>query len=336
MAHLEMNVSSSVCRKCGNAYGRQKGYFPTSYGFLYKGTGYLPYCKTCVDSMYDSYFAICKDARKAARQMCRKLDLYWNESIFDYVERKNTNRTIMTAYIVRANTSQYVGKCYDDTLMEEGNLWSDLDLPPKINIQNQVIQNNDKQMDSDSVEVDPDIVEFWGADFAPEFLLRLDKRYKKWTNGQDDLDQGAVSLFKHICILEETIAMDSAAGRSVDKNMNTLNTLLGSLNLKPVQKKTEMDAAIEGTPFGVWIDRWEHKRPIPEPDPMLKDVDGIVKYITVWFYGHIAKTLGIPNVYCEMYEKEMEKMKVDRPEAFDEDVDDDESIFNSIFGDKEV
>ena len=130
--------------------------------------------------------------------------------------------------------------------------------------------------------------------------------------------------------------MDSAAGRPVDKNMNTLNTLLGSLNLKPVQKKSEVDAATENTPFGVWIDRWEHKRPIPEPDPMFKDVDGIVRYITIWFYGHIAKTLGIPNVYCEMYEKEMEKMKVERPEAFDEEVDDDESIFNSIFGTKEV
>lgn len=334
MAHLEMNVSSSVCRKCGNAYGRQKGYFPTSYSFLYKGTGYLPYCKTCVDSMYDAYFNVCKDAKKAVRQMCRKLDLYWNESIFDYVERKNTNRTIMTAYIVRSNNSQYVGKCYDDTLIDEGTLWNDIELPKR----ETSINNYSSEMppEIEPIEVDQELVEFWGADYTPEFLLRLDKRYKKWTNGQEDLDPGSVSLFKHICILEETIAIDSAAGRPVDKNLNTLNTLLGSLNLKPVQKKSELDAAIEGTPFGVWIDRWEHKRPVPEPDPALKDVDGIVRYITVWFYGHIAKTLGIPNVYCEMYEKEMEKMKVDRPEAFDEDIDDDESIFNSIFGNKEV
>ena len=330
MGHLEVNAASSVCRKCGKAHSRLKGFFPTSYSFLYKGIGYLPYCKNCVDSMYESYLAVCDNPRKAVRQMCRKLDLYWSAIIFDYVERKNTSRTMMTAYITRANNAQYAGKCYDDTLIEEGTLWDDPEYRPVV-----VQQVSHDEMQGD-IDVDPDIVDFWGADFAPDFLIKLDKRYKEWTDGEGDIDKGSISLFKQICILEETIARDAAAGRSVDKNMNTLNTLLGSANLKPVQKKTEADAAMENTPFGVWIDRWEHKRPVPEPDPMFKDVDGIIRYITIWFYGHISKTLGIQNVYCEMYEKEMEKMKVNRPEAFDEEVDDDEAVFNSIFGSKEV
>lgn len=330
MGHLEVNAASSVCRKCGRAHSRLRGFFPTSYSFLYKGIGYLPYCKTCVDGMYDSYLSACNDPKKAVRQMCRKLDLYWSDVIFDYVERKNTDRTMMTAYITRANNAQYAGKCYDDTLIEEGTLWDDPEYRPAV-----IQQILSEEMQED-LYVDQAIIDFWGADFAPDFLLKLDKRYKEWTDGEGDLDKGSISLFKQICILEETIARDAAAGRSVDKNMNTLNTLLGSANLKPVQKKTEADAAMENTPFGVWIDRWEHKRPVPEPDPMFKDVDGIVRYITIWFYGHISKTLGIQNVYCEMYEKEMEKMKVNRPEAFDEEVDDDEVVFNSIFGNKEV
>lgn len=330
MGHLEVNAASSVCRKCGRAHSRLRGFFPTSYSFLYKGIGYLPYCKTCVDGMYDSYLSACNDPKKAVRQMCRKLDLYWSDVIFDYVERKNTDRTMMTAYITRANNAQYAGKCYDDTLIEEGTLWDEPEYRPAV-----VQQMLSEEMQED-LYVDPEIIDFWGADFAPDFLLKLDKRYKEWTDGEGDLDKGSISLFKQICILEETIARDAAAGRSVDKNMNTLNTLLGSANLKPVQKKTEADAAMENTPFGVWIDRWEHKRPVPEPDPMFKDVDGIIRYITIWFYGHISKTLGIQNVYCEMYEKEMEKMKVNRPEAFDEEVDDDEVVFNSIFGSKEV
>lgn len=330
MASIEVNASSSVCRKCGEAYGRLKGNFPVSYASLYKGQGYMPYCRNCVDKMYDAYYMVCKDSRLATRQMCRKLDLYWSESVYQFAELRAANRSMMTAYIARVNSGSLAGKSYDDTLEEEGALWNSLS-PDAAKLGSLTSASGE-----DSVVVDPEIVDFWGSDYAPEFLLRLDKRYKKWTKDQGDLEPGSVSLFKHICILEETIAVDSAAGRPVDKNMNTLNTLLGSLNLKPVQKKSEVDAATENTPFGVWIDRWEHKRPIPEPDPMFKDVDGIVRYITIWFYGHIAKTLGIPNVYCEMYEKEMEKMKVERPEAFDEEVDDDESIFNSIFGTKEV
>lgn len=330
MASIELNASSSVCRRCGTSYGRLKGNFPVSYGFLYKGQGYMPYCRECIDKMYDAYYLVCKDPRVATRQMCRKLDLYWSESIYQFAELRAANRSMMTAYIARANSGSFAGKSYDDTLNEENALWSSLS---PVAVVSTARQEKSSEFET---EIDPELVDFWGADYSPEFLLRLDKRYRKWTKDQGDLEPGSVSLFKHICILEETIAMDSAAGRPVDKNLNTLNTLLGSLNLKPVQKKGEVDAVTENTPFGVWIDRWEHKRPIPEPDPMFKDVDGIVRYITIWFYGHIAKTLGIPNVYCEMYEKEMEKMKVDRPEAFDEEVDDDESIFNSIFGNKEV
>lgn len=288
----------------------------------------MPYCRKCVDEMYDAYLLTCRDERKAVRQMCRKLDLYWNEDAFKYASLRSSNRSMMTAYISRMNSVSYAGRSYDDTLTEEGRLWES----EPINKRAAQAETSDHA----DIEVDPEIVDFWGSDYSPEFLLKLDKRYKKWTKGQGDLEPGSVSLFKHICILEETIAVDSAAGRPVDKNMNTLNTLLGSLNLKPVQKKSEADAAMENTPFGVWIDRWEHKRPIPDPDPMLKDVDGIIRYITIWFYGHISKTLGIPNVYCEMYEKEMQKMKVDRPEAFDEETDDDEAIFNAIFGNTEV
>lgn len=333
MASIEINASSSQCRKCGTAYGRLKGNFPVSYAYLYKGQGYMPYCRECVDKMYDAYYDICKDSRAATRQMCRKLDLYWNESVYQFAELRAANRSMMTAYIARINSGSNAGKSYDDTLIEEGSLWGSLSTDENSAKSNAYVQDG---VCGVCEEIDPELADFWGADYSQEFLLRLDKRYKKWTKDQGDLEPGSISLFKHICILEETIAIDSAAGRSVDKNMNTLNTLLGSLNLKPVQKKSEVDAATENTPFGVWIDRWEHKRPIPEPDPMLKDVDGIVRYITIWFYGHIAKTLGIPNVYCEMYEREMEKMKVERPEAFDEEVDDDESIFNSIFGTKEV
>ena len=39
--------------------------------------------------------------------------------------------------------------------------------------------------------------------------------------------------------------------------------------------------------------------------------------------------LGIKNTYCRLYEEEIAKMRVDRPEYEDED---DETLFNDIFG----
>lgn len=321
MGSLDLNISSSQCRKCGEAYGRLKGNFPASYSYLYRGTGYMPYCRPCVDDMYNSYLIACKDEKAAVRQMCRKLDIYWNEDVYNYASLRSSNRSMMTAYISRANSVSYAGKSYDDTLIEEGRLWD-------------VSQTNNNKINADVSEelqnvseVDPRIIDFWGSDYSPEFLLKLDKRYKGWTAGQEDLEPAAISLFKHICILEETIAIDSAAGRPFDKNLNTLNGLLGSLNMKPVQKKDDGGVGnVDSSPMGVWIRRFENERPIPEPDPELRDVDKIVRYIQVFFLGHLAKMLGKTTVYSKMYEEEIARLRVENPELSSEYDNDDEFI----------
>ncbi len=327
MAAIEVNASGSVCRKCGVAYGRLKGNFPVSYGQLYKGVAYLPYCRECVEGLYNSYHTECGDAKMAARQLCRKLDLYWNEKQFDAIEKTSASRSIMTAYINRVNGVKNAGKSYDDTLREEGTMW---DAPVVCTVSTKVepIQaavSSTKPI----VDVPDEVVEFWGSDFEPEFVLKLDKRYKQWTDGVD-LDKGSVSLYKQICILEEMISKDAAEGKPVDKNMNMLNTLLGSLNQKPVQKKTESDTTLDSTPLGVWIRRWENQRPIPEPDPEFEDADGIIRYILIWFAGHLGKMVGIKNHRSALYEAEIERLRVDRPEYADED---DDTLLLDIFGD---
>ena len=53
------------------------------------------------------------------------------------------------------------------------------------------------------------------------------------------MDVSDCAIIRQICMLEVTIARDTAAGKSTDKSVNALNSLLGSANLKPVQKKKE-------------------------------------------------------------------------------------------------
>lgn len=326
MPAIEVNASGTVCRKCGVAYGRLKGNFPISYAQLHKGVGYLPYCRSCVDSMYDAYLAECGNPKRAVRQMCRKLDLYWNEKSFEAVEKTTSNRSMMTGYITRVNGLKQAGKSYDDTLREENAMWEWGSVlgsePAPVAVASQPETDESINM----IEVPEDVIEFWGSDFEPEFVMKLDKRYKRWTDGAE-LDKGSISLYKQICILEEIINRDAAESKPVDKNMNMLNTLLGSLNQKPVQKK-EADSSSDNTTFGEWIRKWENLRPIPEPDPELRDVDGIVRYITVFFFGHLARMLGIKNAYSKLYDEEIAKLRVDRPEF---DGDDDETMFNEIF-----
>lgn len=328
--------SSTICSKCGRAYGRRKGYFPVNYSILYKGIGFLNVCKECVDQMYDTYLEQCKDAKAAVRQMCRKLDLYWSENVFNIIEKKNTSRTMMTSYLSKINSITFVGKCYDNTLAEEGTLWSFSN--NQIVIEQPVVQNageqDDAEPDTMTGKVDPDVINFWGSGMTAAMYMELESR-KAWYLGKlqvenmDNLDVGTQAAIRQICNLEVDIARERSAGKPVHNQINTLNSLLGSTLLKPDQKKNDIDSATANTPFGVWIKKWEDMRPVPEPDPELKDVDGIIRYITIWFLGHLCKMLGIRNSYCKLYEEEIAKMRIDKPEYEDED---DETVFNDIFG----
>ena len=321
---IELNSARSVCGRCGVDYSRQKGYFPVSYAALHKGTKHTHICRDCVDALYEDYFAKCNDAKIAVRQMCRKLDLYWNETIFNQVAKKATIRSMMTEYIQKTATNKYAGKSYDDTLLEEGTLWN------FSNSQNDIIadtspvdETEDKAtMTLEDYGISEEVAAFWGPGYTPEMLVNLEQRRQYWMSRLPkdiEVDIGTEAIIRQLCSLELDINRDRAAGRSVDKNVNTLNTLLGSACLKPTQKKDDTDASLYGTPMGVWIDKFEYKRPIPEESD--KDKNYLIKYILAWFGGHLSKMFGVKNANTKLYDEEITKYRVERPE-FDDDSDD--------------
>ena len=316
---IEISGSTAVCRRCGIAYGKLKGFFPVSYAALYKGTGYLPYCKQCVEDMYVEYLKESGSPKDATRQMCRKLDLYWNDNVFDQTMQKNTPRSVFTTYMTKVNALSFSGKSYDDTLIEENAMWS-------------FGSNKSEGKDIIAAETDnvsDEVVAFWGPGYTTEMYAELEQRLKyyrsKMPNNSAN-DMNTEMLLRQIAMMEIDINKARADGRSVDKMANSLSSLLSQLQ-KP--KKDDVDSATSNTPFGVWIKRWEDQRPVPDIDESLKDVDGIIRYILTWFYGHLAKMFGIKNMYSKMYEDEIERYRVIRPEYSEED---DETMINDIFG----
>lgn len=327
---IEVNSSGSVCCKCGKSYGRRKGNFPVNYGALYKGIGYMPVCKECIDALYNTYLAQCNDAADAVRQMCRKFDLYWNERVYEMVERKNTTRTMMTSYIMKINNLAYAGKCYDDTLAEEGTLWS-------FGKQNDIVEDDvyikpepTEENTEEYEEVSEDVRSFWGDSYEDNKTYHdLEKRRAYWMStlsGSTNL-VGAEALIRQICPLELDIDRCRAEGRSVDKLISSFDKLTG--RLKSLQKESEDSSDIAGTPMGVWLYRYEQKRPLPEIDDDLKDVNGILKYVFIWL-GHVCKMLGKKNGFARLYEAELKKLRVEYPEYEDEN---DEDMMMDIFGD---
>ena len=332
MMALELSSDRAVCYKCGTEYSRHKGYFPVSYATLHKGVGYVPVCKSCIDTMYNSYLTQCNDAKNAVRQVCRKLDLYWSDSVFEVVSRKATTRTMMTQYIAKINTVTYAGKSYDDTLSEEGTLWNFVHINTD---KTEYIEPGVSDGAFDNSEVPKEILAFWGTEYDPNMYDILEKKfayYKESFPENAKIDLGTERLLRQLCILEATIDRDNAAGRSVEKSVNTYNTLLGSLNLKPVQRQDDSDMEMSSTPLGVWLYRYENKRPLPEIDDDLKDVNGIKRYIFTWM-GHLCKMLGIKNGFSRLYEDEIQKYRIERPEQSGES---DEEFYMDILNETEV
>lgn len=334
MGSIEVKSSSSVCSKCGIAYSSRKGYFPVCYSYMYKGTGYLPYCKNCIEDMYQSYLAISKEPADAVRQMCRKLDLYWNRKIYDAACRTDNSRTMMTTYITKINSMNHAGKSYDNTLNEEGTTW----LWPNAtggytDAMGNIITEKKEVVKIDVDEPSEEVVAFWGPGYTAEMYAELEQRlnyYRSKMPENSSNDMNTEMILRQIAMVEIDINKARADGKSVDKMTNSLSSLLNALQ-KP--KKDDVDSSVANTPFGVWIKRWENQRPVPDIDEDLKDVDHIIKYISIWFLGHLCKMLGIRNTYCKLYEDEIAKLRVDRPEYDDED---DETLFNDIFGDSGV
>ena len=241
---IEMSSDKAICSRCGTAFSRRKGFFPVSYAELHKGIGHIPVCKECIDRMYEVYLETCGDEKLAVRQMCRKLDLYWNEGVYGVVSKKSTPRSMMTQYIAKINSVTYAGRSYDNTLSEEGMLWKFGRYPAGGPIvQTEKPEESEDDTPSISIEDIPEQVRlFWGSGYTPEMYQELEQRRQYWMSrfpDGTDLDIGTEALIRQICSLELDINRDRAAGKTIDKSVTALNTLLGSANLKPVQKKQE-------------------------------------------------------------------------------------------------
>ena len=234
----------------------------------------------------------------------------------------------MSQYVQRINSGNFVGLSYDDTLLAEGHLWS---FGKK-----QVVEKDDDDPGADEpitirdvgggdFEVTDDIISYWGVGYRPSVYAELEQRRQhymsKFPEGTE-LEVGSDALLKQICNLEMAIARDAGSDKAIDRNINSLNTLLGSLNLKPAQKK-EATVGLEGVAMGEWIKRWEDDEPIPE----YGDKNEILRQVHTWFYGHTSKMLNIKNAYSRMYDEEMERLRVESPDPED---DDDDIIYNLL------
>ena len=305
------------CCTCGKKYTKQSGNFSYSQSPLYKGNNsFLPICNNCLENLVEQYTELLGSQNEAIKRVCLHWDIYFSESLLNSTKKIDANRSRIKCYVKNCNLQQHAGKTYDTYLKE-------------INSERIDTINDLEELKQDKeIKVSQKTIKFFGLGYTPEQYRFLQDQYDDWTHRHECRTKSQEEVFKNLCIAQLNIQIAQQTGGKVKDAMDSFQNLLGTANLKPCQ--TNENALADQNTFGTLIKKWENEKPISEPDPEWKDVDGIARYIHIYFLGHLCKMMGIKNSYSRMYDEEMEKYRVEKPEYEG----DDEALFDAVFSSK--
>ncbi len=307
-----------VCQTCGKSYKRRKGNFSPSKSPIYAGTdGYLNTCKNCVDNLFIQYTEFFDgNEERAIERICQLFDYYFNESALAASKKISEDRSRISVYISKIQLKPHIGKTYSDTLLES---------------KRDTIDSIDDAMTYGEMDASQlkKAVSVWGFGFSPEEYSILNDMFDDWKSRVVVDTKTRETLVRELCIikLQMNLALRDNSVDLYTKLMKTYQDTMKSANLQPLQEDTNDKNGEK--PIGVMIKMFENERPIQKCRPEWEDVDGIVKYITIYFLGHLCKMLGWNNRYSALYEEEMAKYRVEVPELEEAD---DEDVFNHIIG----
>lgn len=298
------------CSCCGSVRSKPSGFFPkTNSPLADANKGYAHICWDCVNKYYERMTDLYNgDESLACERICQMLDIYYNEDAFATSRRVNNSR--MRSYMSRMNQLQYEGRTYVDTIIDR---------------HTNTILTEDDALKSGADAAD---IRKWGFAFGKEDYDFLNAELADWEARCVVDGKSREAYVKDVCILtlQQNKALSAGQIDLYQKITEARQKTLDRAELSPkvaVAKDRENEK-----PIGVMIEMFENERPISDPLPEWKDVDGIMKLILVYFIGHLCKMLNLKNKYAQMYEDEMDKYRVTIPELDDADAED---VFDYVF-----
>ena len=317
-----VNLDYVYCPHCGDFKAASQFYSSkkTKSGLEHYG------CKACILELatdFDKKTGVRKDNREKTIEVLKRMDLPFNEEVYNKQLRFNADQvnlkireTAFQQYMVMLKSlPQYQGKTFADSKFDVND-----------------IENNPTAEDVKVVQKTlKSAKKRFGADFNNEDLMFLENEYQDWVSRYECNTKAQETIFERLAFKKWEINKATKAGASTKDLDKTYQELLASINLLP--RQSSGNGLSDSLTFGQLIEKWEEEKPIPEPSPEFKDVDGIGKYIRVWFKGHLARALGFDNGYSKEYDEYIEQYKVTKPEVSEEGRSD--AIYSALFGKEE-
>jgi len=214
------------CSSCGKTY-KIIDNFPVSQSTIFVGWDYhMPFCKKCVNALYDRYYNIYQNESLAVRRVCERFDIYFSEDIVNSTTVSFKNQTRMIKYITAINMPNYRGKTYDDTIREESKLVSSEEDLMKFK------ENGD-------TTINPNAIERWGVGMfeTSEYEL-LEDHYKMLKKANPNCDSNQEIFIKSLChlnLLQVKALKDKNTKSYIDANSEYAKTFKQA-GLKTIQE----------------------------------------------------------------------------------------------------
>lgn len=286
-------IPSQKCTMCGKEKKINGTNFYKSFSPLFANNyeQRMCVCKDCLIDYCDKLQKIHGGEKQALYFACQLVNTYYSSSLFEQLNENEKTKNIYITYFSKINSlHQYKNKTFVDS--DPYN----------------VIEESEDILEDEFAHTGDSLIDFWGAGYSEQDYKFLENEYRNLTSRFECDSYSLEMLFQDIAFVRLDIRKKRQNGVSVDKELKTLQDLLGSANIKPAQESNAM--ASEQVTFGTLIKKFENEKPIPEPLPNWMDADWIRKYVMVFFFGNLCNMMGKHNPYQKEWEEEMGKYTI--------------------------
>jgi len=300
-----VEVETIYCRKCMEM--KKPNNFYSAVDDL-DSNGFFSICKSCCESIYDSYYNVEHDVARAMLRTCRKINLMFDEGALE-------------STLIQIKSAMDKGKTYDGIL---GLYKSKLTVSSKSDFFDRG-EYTDFTFTEPSVSLPPsepldnseesfDLKQYWGENLNFDDYVFLEKEMSEWKKTHKCDTKAEETLLKEICHkqLEIRKKREELKGNSPAALVKELQQLMVTAAIDP-SKTASIGAGKSQDTFSSFIKTIEEKEPADfyKDKELFKDYDNIDfyfrKYVTRPLKNFITQSRDF-NVETEEEEFEAEDL----------------------------
>ena len=249
--------------------------FYKSASELNKATGKMSICKDCLADRFNKLLNYYEgDIKSALRHLLMNIDAYYSDEIFIECSKKDDINFLGEYFRLLARKDTR-----DKT--SSNNLIDSTEENKKIIIDHEFIDN--------------DIIEFWGEGYDSKEYVKLEKKYKKYTDHYPSETLQEQEIIRQLCELE---VMKDKCRLSGDKNgydkiSTQIRKTMDDLNILP--SKMQKYGEDKNITIGKLIEVIEKEEPIPDIHPEFEDIDKFKWMLDRYFINPFKKVFGLDS-----------------------------------------